>query len=121
MNLSGKAVRYWLNMLKIPVSNLLVVVDDIALPLGSLRMRARGSDAGHNGMRDIESTLGSNEYPRLRFGIGDNFYKGNQVEYVLSRFSEDEFKLLPAIIDRACDMILSFGTIGIDRTMNQYN
>ena len=121
MNLSGKAVRYWMNTLKIPGENLLVVVDDIALPLGMLRMRSKGSDAGHNGMKNVEATLGSNVYPRLRFGIGDDFHKGGQVDFVLSRFAEEEFKKLPPVLDRACEMILSFGTIGIDRTMNQYN
>lgn len=121
MNQSGKAVRYWLETLKIPVSNLLVVVDDIALPFGTLRMRARGSDAGHNGMKNIEKILGSDIYPRLRFGIGDEFPKGSQVDYVLSRFTEEEFEKLPAIIDRACEMIISFGINGIDRTMSQYN
>ena len=121
MNLSGKAVRYWQNALKIPTKNLLVVVDDIALPLGALRLRTKGSDAGHNGMKDIELVLGSNVYPRLRIGIGGDFPKGRQVDYVLGRFTKDEFEQLPSIMDRACEAILSYGTLGIERTMTQYN
>lgn len=121
MNLSGKAVNYWLQDLKIKQENLLVVTDDIALPFGSLRMRAKGSNAGHNGLKNIESTIGGNNYPRLKCGIGNNFHKGQQVDYVLSRFSHEEFKHLPEMMDKACDMILGFGTIGIERTMNQFN
>jgi peptidyl-tRNA hydrolase, PTH1 family len=121
MNLSGKAVNYWLNALKLPKEHLLVVVDDIALPLTSLRMRAKGSDAGHNGMKSIEQLTGGNNYPRLRFGIGNNFHSGQQVDYVLSQFTREEFAQLPPIMDKAVEMILSFCTIGINRTMNQYN
>lgn len=121
MNLSGKAVNYWLTTLKIPKEQLLVVVDDIALPFGKLRMRPKGSDAGHNGMKSIEQLTGGNNYPRLRFGIGDDFHKGQQVDYVLSKFSQDEFETLPEKMDKAIEMILSFCTIGISRTMNQFN
>lgn len=121
MNLSGKAVNYWIQELKIQQENLLVVTDDIALPFGKLRMRQKGSNAGHNGLKSVESVLGSNVYSRLKCGIGDNFYKGQQVDYVLSKFSHEEFQHLPDMLDRACDMILAFGTIGIDRTMSQYN
>ncbi|MEN8250458.1 MAG: aminoacyl-tRNA hydrolase [Bacteroidota bacterium] len=121
MNLSGKAVNYWLNALKLPREELLVVVDDIALPFGKLRMRIKGSDAGHNGMKSIEQLTGGNNYPRLRFGLGNDFHKGQQVDYVLSRFTQDEFDALPEKMDKAIDMILSFCTIGINRTMNQYN
>lgn len=121
MNLSGKAVNYWLQDLKIQQENLLVITDDIALPFGSLRMRAKGSNAGHNGLKNIESVLGGNNYPRLKCGIGNNFHKGHQVDYVLSRFSHEEFKHLPDMMDKACDMILAFGTIGIERAMNQFN
>ncbi len=121
MNLSGKAVNYWLNALKLPIEQLLVVLDDIALPFGALRMRAKGSDAGHNGLKNIEQVLGTNKYPRLRFGIGNDFHPGQQVDYVLSRFSQEEFDQLPPIMDKAADMILSFCTIGINRTMNQFN
>ena len=121
MNLSGKAVSYWLEKLKLEKENLLVVVDDIALPLDSLRMRAKGSDAGHNGMKSIEQLTGGNNYPRLRIGIGNDFHAGQQVDYVLSKFSQEEFEQLPPIMDKAIDMILSFCTIGINRTMNEFN
>ncbi len=121
MNLSGKAVNYWLNELKLEKKNLLVVTDDIALPFGKLRMRAKGSDAGHNGLRNIDLLTGGNDYARMRFGIGGEFHKGRQVEYVLSRFTDDEFKALPAQIEKACEIILSFISIGIERTMNTYN
>ena len=121
MNLSGKAVNYWMQELKIPVENVLIVVDDIALPFGSLRMRAKGSDAGHNGLKDIQKVLGNSSYPRLRFGIGDDYGKGQQVDYVLSRFSEEEFSKLPEIFKKTSQMILSFCSIGIQRTMNQFN
>lgn len=121
MNLSGKAVNYWMKELKIPRENLLIVVDDIALPFGALRMRAKGSDAGHNGLKDIQMVLGGANYPRLKFGIDDNFGKGQQVNYVLSQFSSEEIVQLPDIFKRSTDMILSFCTIGIQRTMNQYN
>lgn len=121
MNLSGKAVNYWMQDLKVQPENLLVVTDDIALPFGSLRMRAKGSNAGHNGLKSIEQVMGGTAYPRLKCGIGDNFHKGQQVDYVLSRFSHEEFKHLPDMMDRACEMILSFGAIGIERTMNFYN
>lgn len=121
MNLSGKAVNYWMEQLKIPKEKLLVVVDDIALPFGNLRLRAKGSDAGHNGMKNIEQLTGGNNYPRLRFGIGNDFMPGQQVDYVLSRFSQEQFDVLPEKMDKAVEMILSFCTIGISRTMNQYN
>jgi PTH1 family peptidyl-tRNA hydrolase len=121
MNLSGKAVNYWLETLKLKKEQLLVVVDDIALPMSSLRMRAKGSDAGHNGMKSIEQLTGGNNYPRLRFGIGNDFHSGLQVDYVLSRFTDEEFEQLPPIMDRAIDMILGFCTIGINRTMNEFN
>lgn len=121
MNLSGKAVNYWLGHLKISKENLLVVVDDITIPFGNLRMRAKGSDAGHNGMKNIEQTIGGNKYPRLRFGIGSDYHPGQQVDYVLSRFSQEQFDALPAKMDKTIEMILSFCTIGINRTMNQFN
>ncbi|MCH8232857.1 MAG: aminoacyl-tRNA hydrolase [Bacteroidetes bacterium] len=121
MNLSGKAVNYWLKELKLKKKNLLVVTDDIALPFGKLRTRAKGSDAGHNGLRNIDLLTGDNDYARLRFGIGNEYHNGRQVEYVLSRFNEDEFKQLPQYIDKACEIILAFIAIGIDRTMNAYN
>lgn len=121
MNLSGKAVNYWLQQLKIPVENCLVVTDDIALPFGKLRMRGKGSNAGHNGLKDIEEILGGNQYARLRFGVGNDFPKGQQVEYVLGNFPQEELSELPHHMDRAGEMILSFCTIGIERTMSQYN
>lgn len=121
MNLSGKAVNFWLNELKIPKENLLVITDDIALPFAKLRMRAKGSSAGHNGLKNIEELTGGQNYPRLKFGIGDDFHKGRQVDYVLSNFSKQEFEELPFAINKAIDMILGFCTIGITRTMNQYN
>ena len=98
-----------------------MVTDDIALPFGKLRTRAKGSDAGHNGLRNIDLLTGDNDYARLRFGIGNEYHNGRQVEYVLSRFNEDEFKQLPQYIDKACEIILAFIAIGIDRTMNAYN
>src|SRR5690606_33050040 len=121
MNLSGKAVLYWTNTLKIPKENLLVIVDDVALPFGNLRMRGKGSTAGHNGLRNIEAELGGPDYPRLRFGIGNNFPRGRQVDYVLSRITQEEFEALTTHIDKAVEMVLSFCTQGLDRTMSQYN
>lgn len=121
MNLSGKAVGYWLQDLKIPKENLLVIVDDIALPFGSLRMRTKGSAAGHNGLKNIELVLGGQAYARLRFGIGDDFSKGQQVDFVLSNFSKDEIGELPSLMDKTADMVYSFCTIGAERTMNFFN
>lgn len=120
MNLSGKAVNYWMQQLKVPINQTLIITDDIALSLGKIRMRAKGSPAGHNGLQNIEDTIGSN-YPRLRIGIGNDFPKGKQVDYVLSKFSDEEFKLLPEIIKSAGDAALSFCAIGIERTMNFFN
>jgi peptidyl-tRNA hydrolase, PTH1 family len=121
MNLSGKAIAYWLQELAIPKENLLAIVDDIALPFGTLRLRSKGSAAGHNGLKNIEEVLGSQEYPRLRFGIGNDYPKGQQVNYVLSNFKQEEFKALPELMDKASEMILSFCTQGLDRTMNHHN
>ena len=121
MNLSGKAVSFWLQKEKIPVENLLVILDDIALPLGSLRLRTNGSDGGHNGLKSIDSILGHQNYSRLRFGIGGDFPKGYQVDHVLGEWGDDELKVLPDSIKKANDIIFSFGTIGIERTMNFFN
>jgi PTH1 family peptidyl-tRNA hydrolase len=121
MNLSGRSVNYWLQDLKIPRENLLVVTDDIALPYGKLRIRTIGSHGGHNGLRNIEETLGTPEYVRLRFGVGGDFPKGTQVDYVLGRFAPEEFEELPKHLDRACQAILSFCTAGVQITMNQFN
>lgn len=121
MNLSGKAVNYWLTKLSLSPKNLLVVMDDIALPLGKLRLRPNGSDAGHNGLKSIEEQLNTKNYPRLRFGIGDDFHKGQQVDYVLGKWSGNELKLIKPKIELAGEIIVNFGFLGIQRTMNQYN
>lgn len=121
MNLSGKAIAYWLNELKIPKENLLVVLDDLALPFGKLRMRTKGSSAGHNGLKNIEELLSAQDYARLRFGIGDDFGKGYQKDYVLSNFTKKEFEELPILMDKASEMILSFCTIGAAKTMSLFN
>jgi PTH1 family peptidyl-tRNA hydrolase len=121
MNLSGKAIAYWMNDLKIPKENILVIVDDLALPFGSLRLRTKGSSAGHNGLKSIEQSLGGQDYSRLRFGIGNEFGKGQQVDFVLSNFSQEEFDRITSIIKRANEIVLSFCTIGAERTMSQFN
>ena len=121
MNLSGNAVRYWLQKEKIPLSNLLIVVDDIALPFGLLRLKARGSDAGHNGLNHIQSILGTQNYARLRFGIDNNFSRGGQVNYVMSPFNIEEEKALPNKLDTAVEIIKSFCLAGVNITMNQFN
>jgi len=121
MNLSGKAVRYHLDKHKIAIQNLLILTDDLALPLGKIKLKAKGSDGGHNGLKHIQDTLGTTSYPRLRFGIGSDFPKGRQIDYVLGKFDETERQELSPLIDKCVDIILSFATIGIDRTMNEYN
>jgi PTH1 family peptidyl-tRNA hydrolase len=121
VNLSGRAVNYWLNKEEIPLSNLLVVCDDLALPFGTIRLRAKGGDGGHNGLRSITEVLGATEFARLRFGIGDNFHKGYQVDYVLGKWTPEEEKQLPLLIDEAIEVIRNFGTLGVDRTMNLTN
>jgi PTH1 family peptidyl-tRNA hydrolase len=121
VNLSGKAVRYWMDAEKIALENILVVVDDLALPLTRLRLRSAGSDAGHNGLRSIQEILGTDAYPKLRFGIGNDFPRGRQVDFVLGKWDEKELPLVRAKIDKAVELIESFVTSGIERTMNQYN
>lgn len=121
MNLSGKAVKYWMDKESIPKEKILVATDDIALPFGKLRMRTKGSNAGHNGLGSIDQMTGGNNYPRLKCGIGNDFPKGKQVDYVLSKFSPEEFNQMDVFIGKAKEMILSFGSIGIERTMNQFN
>lgn len=121
MNLSGKAMKFWMQDLKVAKENTLVVVDDLALPFGKMRMRAKGSSAGHNGLKNIEDLTGGQNYPRLKMGIGDDFAKGRQVDYVLSKFTSQEFDELPFVMDKAIEMILGFCSIGITRTMNQLN
>ncbi len=121
MNLSGNAVRYWMNEKKIPLENLLVVVDDLALPFGQLRLRPGGSEAGHNGLRHITSVLGTQQYARLRFGIGNDFPKGGQVDFVLGEFGEQDLALMDERLDMAGEMGKSFALSGIQFTMNHYN
>lgn len=121
MNLSGKAIAYWLQALNVPKENLLVIVDEIALPFGTLRMRMKGSAGGHNGLKNIEETLGDQTYPRLRFGIGSEFNKGQQVDYVLSNFSQEQIDNLSPLMKKANEMVLSFCTIGAEKTMSLFN
>ncbi len=118
MNLSGKAVRYWLQKEKITLENSLIVCDDLNLVFGKQRLRAKGSDGGHNGLKSIQEMLGTDAYPRLRIGIGDNFSRGRQVNYVLGKWTEDEAAELPNILEKVADTIKAFLTIGIDRAMN---
>ena len=121
MNLSGKAVNYWMQELKVPIQNVLVIVDDLAIPFGSLRVKPKGSAAGHNGLRSIEGSVGGQHYARLRFGIGDNYPKGRQVDYVLGPFDKEEQKELPALIEHAVKMVNSFINIGLELTMTNLN
>ncbi len=121
MNLSGKAVNYWMQTLKIRVENTLVLVDDLALPFGKLQLRPQGGHAGHNGLRNIQETLDTQNYPRLRFGIGNDFAKGQQVNYVLSGFDNDEQPELPLLIDKSMEMIKSVATMGLELTMTRMN
>ena len=121
MNLSGKAINYWLQKEKIPEENLLVLTDDISLPLGSLRLRSKGSDAGHNGLKNIIEILGHLNFSRLRFGIGSEFSQGQQINYVLGEWTEEEKEQIPELAKTCHQIIKSFCTIGIGRTMNQFN
>lgn len=121
MNESGRAVKYWMDKEKIALEHVLVVLDDLALPLTRLRLRPGGSDAGHNGLRSIQDSLGTNAYPKLRFGIGNNFPKGRQVNFVLGRWAADEMPVVQQKIGKSVEIIESFATIGIERTMSQYN
>ncbi len=121
MNLSGNAVDYWLKKEKIPAGNMLVIVDDLALPLGSIRMRQKGSDGGHNGLAHINTILGTNEYPRIRFGIGNEFMRGSQINYVLGTWNPDERKIVDDRITIVADMIRSFAFAGTDLTMTAFN
>lgn len=121
MNLSGNAVRYWMQQEKIPLENVLIIVDDLALPIGTLRLKGKGSDAGHNGLKHIAATLGTQNYSRLRFGIGNDFPKGGQIDFVLGEFDDEARKILPERISLAGEIIKSFCLAGLNNTMNQYN
>ncbi len=121
MNLSGRAVNYWLQKEKIPLENLFVIVDDLALPFGTIRIRSKGGDGGHNGLFNINQVLGRQDYSRLRFGIGGEYGKGGQVNYVLGELSREEKLVLPERIDKVIASVQSFVTVGIERTMNLYN
>lgn len=121
MNLSGKAVSYWMQKEKIALEDLLIVVDDLALPFGTMRLRGQGSDGGHNGLKSINALLGTNGYARLRYGIGNEFRKGQQVDYVLGTWDEKEAEELPALLERGGEIITSFVLQGIARTMNVFN
>lgn len=121
MNNSGRSLKFWLDKEKIDLENSLTIVDDLALPLNRLRLRKSGSDAGHNGLRDIQETLKTDAYPKLRFGIGNNFPKGGQVNFVLNRWNEDEVPLVKLKIEKSIELVESFATIGIDKTMSLMN
>jgi PTH1 family peptidyl-tRNA hydrolase len=121
MNLSGKAINYWLQAEKIAVENLMVVVDELALPLGKVRIGPKGSDGGHNGLKDIQAVLKTVEYTRLRFGVGNDFSKGRQADYVLGEWSKDEQLALPERIQTATEFIKSFSFVGLDMTMTTWN
>lgn len=121
MNLSGKAVQYWMQKEKIPLENNLVVLDDLALPVGALRLREEGSDAGHNGLKDINQTLGTQKYARLRFGIGNDYPKGHQADFVLSPFNKEEEKAMAERLTMAAEIVKSFASIGAKFTMTQFN
>lgn len=121
MNLSGKAVNYWLQKEKISSENLLVVTDDLALPFGKVRMRAKGSDGGHNGLKSINEVLGRNDYPRLRFGIGSDYARGKQVDYVLQQWNADEQAALAERVEVMEQAIQAFATMGVARAMSAYN
>ncbi|MDT0294829.1 aminoacyl-tRNA hydrolase [Mesonia ostreae] len=121
MNLSGKAVRYWLEKEKINLENLLVITDDLNLPFGTLRLKAKGSDGGHNGLKDIQQQLNTSKYNRFRFGISDEFSKGKQIDYVLGEWGEEEEKQMKERLDKSVDLIKSFGTAGLSNTMNMFN
>lgn len=121
MNLSGNALRYWMQKENIPVENVLVIVDDLALPYGSLRLKPKGSDAGHNGLKDIARVLGNDKYARLRFGIGNDYPKGAQIDYVLGNFSKEEEKEMPVKFEQSIEIIKNFCLAGIQNTMNQFN
>jgi PTH1 family peptidyl-tRNA hydrolase len=121
MNLSGKSVRYWMTKLKIKIENVLIIVDDKNIDFGVFRLRGKGADGGHNGLKDVEKMLGTSQYARLRIGIGNNFSKGRQVDYVLGKWSDEELKKLGDILSGALEICYSFCTIGLSHTMNKFN
>ncbi|HLR00057.1 MAG TPA: aminoacyl-tRNA hydrolase [Sphingobacterium sp.] len=121
MNRSGKAVNYWMQELKVPLQNLLIMVDELDLPFGTIRLKPKGSNAGHNGLKSIESSIGTQQYARIRFGIGNSFPRGRQVDYVLSPFENEELAELPALINHSCEICKSFVHIGTELTMTNWN
>ena len=121
MNLSGKAVKYWMDKENIPLENVLIITDDINLPFGTIRLKTKGSDGGHNGLKHIQNTLQTAQYPRFRFGVGADFGKGRQVEYVLGKWNEEEYKTLPERLKKASELVRSFVFAGVKNTMNQFN
>ena len=121
MNLSGKAVRYWLEKEKISIENLMVITDDVNLDFGVLRIRPKGSDGGHNGLKSIQELLNTNQYPRLRFGVGKDYPRGAQADYVLGKWTDEQMKQLPEIVEKASDAIVAFAQEGLQRTMNKFN
>ena len=121
MNLSGNAVRYWMQKLKLPIENILVICDDLNLPFGTLRMRKSGSPGGHNGLKNIEELLGSRDYARIRIGIGNEFAKGTQIDFVIGELTDNQKDLMPQICKKTIEGIKAFATIGPDRTMNFFN
>lgn len=121
MNLSGKAVNYWMGKEKISIENLLVICDDLNLEFGAIRLKGKGSDGGHNGLKDINAVLNTQQYARFRFGVGADFSKGRQVDYVLGEWTVDENNLLTERLDKSCELIKSFGTAGLNNTMNTFN
>ena len=121
MNLSGKAFKYWMDKEKIEIENTLTIVDDLALPISKIRLRASGSDAGHNGLKDIQLTLGTDAYPKLRFGIGNDFKKGQQIDFVLGKWNTGEKKIVELKIEKSVEVIESFASIGLSRTMTMAN
>ena len=121
MNLSGKAFKYWMDKEKVEVENTLTIVDDLALPITKIRLRASGSDAGHNGLKDIQLTLGTDAYPKLRFGIGSDFKKGQQIDFVLGKWNANEKKIVEHKIEKCVEVIESFASIGLSRTMTMAN
>lgn len=121
MNLSGKAVNYYMQKEKIPLDKVMIITDDIALPYGKLRLKGKGSDGGHNGLKSIQEVLGTSSYARLRFGVGNEFHKGQQVDYVLGEWDKEELKTLPERIKTATEFIKGFTTIGLNLTMTNWN